>query len=102
MRAESVMCNDSNDNKTTHDRCVTPVNYADVGLMYGQIMTPVSRHSRVLASAWPLINFISSQYFCDTKYFPRVLLSSVRRVSAACDGDGLTVTNVCHYLVNYF
>ena len=70
MRAESVMCNDSNDNKTTHDRCVTPVNYADVGLMYGQIMTPVSRHSRVLASAWPLINFISSQYFSDTKYFP--------------------------------
>lgn len=34
---ESVMCND---NKTAHDRCVTPVNYADVGLMYRQIMTP--------------------------------------------------------------
>ena len=31
-----------------------------------------------------------------------LLCSSVRRVSAACDGDGLTVTNVCHYLVNYF
>ena len=93
---ESVMCND---NKTAHDRCVTPVNYADVGLMYRQIMTPCVPVSlscpRLLLILSPLDIFL-------TQNISLAAVCGCGGVWCVTAGDGLTVTNVCHYLVNYF